>query len=81
MANLQIENLPEDTYERLKSLARQKGIPLTAEAARLLEKALDEEAPRSAAAILEKLRRLRANQTRDPSIPDSADLIREDRER
>ena len=81
MPHLQIDDLPEDVYERLERLAKQKKSPVTAEAARLLEKAVNEEAPRSQAQLLEEIRQFRATQRRDPSIPDSAELIREDRER
>ena len=81
MPHLQIDDLPEDVYERLERLAKQRKSPVTAEAARLLEKALDAEAPRSQAKLLEEIRQFRERQVRDPLIPDSVDLIREDRER
>jgi hypothetical protein len=81
MPHLQIDDLPADVYERLERLAKDRNRPVPAEAARLLEKALDAEAPLSQAQLLEEVRKFSERQRRDPSIPDSVELLREDRER
>ncbi|MGO8791358.1 MAG: FitA-like ribbon-helix-helix domain-containing protein [Terriglobia bacterium] len=82
MPNLTIRNIPRETYRRLRGRAETRGRSLNAEILSILA---DEDSweirRREMSEVLPKLRRLRAKIAREfPHAPDSAALIREDRD-
>ncbi len=81
MATLVLERVPQEVYDQLVQAAEARKAPVESEAVRMLRQALrhSEEARASHAAILAELRRER--QAMPPSTLDSADLLREDRDR
>jgi plasmid stability protein len=82
MPVLHVEDVPLDLYDRLRERAAAEKRPLPAEVVHLLRQALatDEESARVRhAAALTALRRNRW--TPPAGTPDSATLLREDRER
>jgi hypothetical protein len=89
MATLQIENLPDELYNQLQSLAIEKNFTLDETVIHLLMQAFQSgelkqvqlQQPRTTAEILEKIRsRPRVNPI-DFGLPDSTILIQEDRNR
>jgi plasmid stability protein len=79
---LQVRNIPERTYKRLRARARSYGRSLNAEILDILaEKDGWEMRRRQIAKVLPELRRLREEVAREhPNPPDSVALIREDRD-
>jgi len=69
--------IDDEAYERLKARAEGNGRSLEEEVRAILERAADEYSLAEAEEALARVRALFAGQT----LPDSTDLIREDRER
>ncbi|BAU13342.1 hypothetical protein LEP3755_38810 [Leptolyngbya sp. NIES-3755] len=89
MATLQIENLPDDLYYRIESVAIAHDFTLDQAVIYVLRQAfqsdnsgmLQEQQEKSMSEILQNIRnRPRINPV-DYGLPDSTDLIREDRDR
>jgi len=82
MPNLTVRNIPERTYRRLKAAARGRGRSLNAQILALFADQEDMAQRRaSAARAMKKLDRLQKRiALKYPNQPDSADLIREDRD-
>lgn len=81
MPNILVRDVPEETVEHLKRLAKKQGRSMSAEARRILEAAIerleaDDERQRRLEQFMEETR---AESRRVPQT-DSADLIREDRD-
>lgn len=81
MPALQIRDLPDDLYERLKRLSEQEHRSLSAQATILLKQVLSEEdsSDERRREVVEQIDRQREDWTE--SIPDPAELVAEDRER
>lgn len=80
MSTLHVRSVPEDLYERLQSLAQTGHRSLSAEVISLLYKALENEEQRQEQArILSRIRRRRFVPPK--GAPDSATLLRKDRQR
>ncbi|MDR7487171.1 MAG: Arc family DNA-binding protein, partial [Armatimonadota bacterium] len=80
MPTLTIRNLPADVYARLRERARRNRRSVTQEAAMIIEEALRQaEAASNPWAQVDRIRE--SVRSRYGSFPDSATLIREDRER
>ena len=80
MATLHVRNIPDELHARLLELAASRNLSLSAEVARLLEQALEEEALRaSSRTVLAEMRRRRFTPPRN--APESVSLLREDRNR
>ena len=80
MATLHVRNIPDELHARLLELAASRNLSLSAEVARLLEQALEEEALRvSSRTVLAEMRRRRF--TPPSNAPESVTLLREDRNR
>lgn len=82
MPNLTVRRIPKDTYAVLRRDAKRHGRSLNAEILAMLADKADMARRRaSAAKALEELAKLREEIAREyPNQPDSADLIREDRD-
>jgi plasmid stability protein len=78
MATLHVRGVPDDLYEALVRRAEERNSSLTAEAIRLLRRALEFERPGQAELIEEIVARRARLPQRAPS---AAELIREDRDR
>lgn len=80
MPTLHVRNVPETLYKRLQQRAQAQNRSLSAEVVILLDRALDEtEAMQSD--LLDRIRRRRFFNPAQAGAPDSATLLREDRER
>jgi len=80
MATLHVRNIPDELHARLLELAAARNLSLSAEVARLLEQALEEEALRASRRnMLAEMRRRRF--TPPANAPVSIELLREDRNR
>lgn len=82
MPNLTVRNIPKDIYKRLRERARSRGRSLNAEILAILA---DEDAwalrRLEVAAVLPELDKMRAELARKYSnVPESVELIREDRD-
>ena len=77
MANLTIRNVSDEVVERLKYKAKQNGRSLEAELRELLKQAASRKTPEELLAIADRI----AAMTPDVPQTDSAELIREDRDR
>ncbi len=77
MATLTIRNLDGEIVERLKYKAKQNGRSLEAEVRELLKQAADRKTTEELLAIADRI----AAMTPDVPQTDSAELIREDRDR
>lgn len=81
MPLLQVQDMPEDLYEKLSQIAEQENRSITQETIVLLKKASNYKESRIARRK-RILRGIRSDIIVDSSkFPDPADLIREDRER
>lgn len=80
MTILHVRNIPEALHQRLKQRAETQRRSLSAEVIALLEWAL-EEVERDATTTLQAIRERRERYPIAPEAPDSATLLREDRER
>lgn len=82
MANLHVRNVPDQLYRRLQRLAADKRMSLSAQVIGLLEEALAQEDARVRhLQILAQMKRDRYRYPPGVQVPDSTELIREDRER
>lgn len=89
MATLQIENLPDELYDRIQSLAAQKNLSISEAAIDLLTQAVQPEntiasqanGEKSTAEILSEIRSRPRHNPLDFGLLDSTTLIREDRDR
>jgi plasmid stability protein len=80
MPDLMIADVPEEIFERIRTLAAAHNQSVSAEAAQLLREAVEEEQRgTSQADLLADLRR--RSYTPPPGTPDSVALLREDRAR
>lgn len=80
MPILHVRNVPEELYERLQERAQKENRSMSAEVVDLLQRAI-EASERSPAEILAGIRRRRFFRPADAGVPDSATLLREDRDR
>ncbi|AFY35232.1 Arc family DNA-binding protein [Calothrix sp. PCC 7507] len=88
MATLYVRNLPDDLYAKLQELAASEHRSINAQVITLLEQALKTEAQQAedqnrqnVLKVLEESRRRRRLNPADFGLPDSTELIREDRDR
>ncbi|MBW4423812.1 MAG: Arc family DNA-binding protein [Nostoc desertorum CM1-VF14] len=88
MATLYVRNLPDDLYAKLQELAASEHRSINAQVITLLEQALKTEAQQiedqkrqSVLKVLEESRQRRRVNPADFGLPDSTQLIREDRDR
>lgn len=89
MAILQIENLPDELYERLQSLAADRRLTVNEAVIDLLQQATQPNPPQTLqanqlSAMSDILNRMRSRSRVDPThfgLPNSTTLIREDRNR
>jgi antitoxin FitA len=77
MAQILVRNLEPEVVERLKERARIRGHSLQAEVAQILREASRKKTMAEARAEAEEIQRMFAGRR----FPDSAELIREDRDR
>ena len=80
MATLHVRNVPDELMERLRERARAENRSISAELVTLLERALREQSL-PVAVLLERMSRRLEEQRLRPHVPDSLELIREDRGR
>lgn len=77
MATLHVRNVPDRTYEALRERARERRTSISAEAIRLIERALRTDHAR----VNELLAEIEATRvTARPDAPTAAELIRQDRD-
>ncbi len=82
MPVLHVEDVPLDLYDRIQERAAAENRPLPAEVVHLLRQALASEEDRARARHAAALAALRRNHWKPPpGTPDSATLLREDRDR
>ncbi|MBN3883074.1 MAG: Arc family DNA-binding protein [Nostoc sp.] len=88
MATLYVRNLPDDLYAKLQELAASEHRSINAQVITLLEQALKTEAQQiedqkqqNVLKVLEESRQRRRVNPADFGLPDSTQLIREDRDR
>ena len=80
MPTLHVRSVPEDIYNQLRSLAQIKQRSLSAQVVAMLERALEAEAQQQhQARLLDTIYRRRFMSP--AAAPDSAELLREDRQR
>jgi hypothetical protein len=80
MQTLHVRSVPDDLYNRLRSLAQSEQRSLSAQVIMLLDRALEDETKlQQQAQILAEIRRRRF--TPPPGAPDSVEMLREDRDR
>jgi plasmid stability protein len=80
MPILHVRNVPDDLYERIRRRATQQNRSISAEVINLLDEALAQ-SDLSQAEVLANIRRRRFFRPADQGAPDSATLLRQDRER
>jgi len=82
MAILHVRNVPDEVYNKIQQLAQQRNRSLSAEVIMLLQEALrQEQTRRDQARLLSEIRRHRYTYPKHRRVPDSVELLREDRER
>lgn len=83
MATILVSDLPDDVYHRIAVRAAARNESVASEAARLLEQAVQRELPsrEQHAIALDQIIKRRFQAPRGASVADSADLLREDRQR
>ena len=82
MPTLYVRDLSVDARDRLKARAARNRRSVSAEAASILEEAVQEgDLVEERRRVLREIAELRESWTPPPGMPDSAALIREDRER
>ncbi len=81
MRNILIRDVPAETVEKLKLLAKREGRSMSAEIRRILEAEIERQQAdeKRQLRLAEFMERMRAESERVPQT-DSADLIREDRD-
>jgi plasmid stability protein len=80
VAILHVRNVPDSLYSALRERAAAEGRSLSAEVVLLLEESL-RRPPRTAREILDAIERRRRAYPLPPGLPDSTELLREDRSR
>ncbi len=78
MASITVRNLDDDVVERLKYKAKQNGRSLEAEVRELLKQAADRKTPEELLAIADRIAAMTPEGVKQT---DSAELLREDRDR
>jgi plasmid stability protein len=82
MPILHVRNVPDTMYERIQRLATTQRRSISAEVIALLDHALtDEERRADQLALLDSLQQTRFRYPSDRQVPDSVELLREDRQR
>jgi plasmid stability protein len=88
MATLYVRNLPDDLYAKLQELAASQHRSINAQVITLLEQVLttqaqetEEQKRQNVPKLLEEIRNRRRVNPGDFGLPDSTELIREDRDR
>ncbi|BAY90908.1 MULTISPECIES: hypothetical protein [unclassified Tolypothrix] len=88
MANINLLNIPDDLYEKLQELAQAEHSSIDAQVITILQNALakkaqptEEERRKNVPKLLEESRNRRRLNPADFGLPDSTELIREDRDR
>ena len=82
MATLHVRSVPDDLYEDIRSLASERKRSLSAQVVTMLENSVREERRRPAfSEIVGQMRRDRHEYPKGKGIPDSVELLREDRAR
>ncbi|MFN6484413.1 MULTISPECIES: FitA-like ribbon-helix-helix domain-containing protein [unclassified Nostoc] len=88
MATLYVRNLPDDLYTKLQELAASQHRSINAQVITLLEQALktegqqiEDQKRQNVLKVLEESRQRRRVNPADFGLPDSTELIREDRDR
>ena len=88
MATLSVRNLPDDLYAKLQELAASQHRSINAQVITLLEQVLttqaeetEEQKRQNVVKLLEESRNRRRVNPGDFGLPDSTELIREDRDR
>lgn len=82
MATLYAENIPDDRYEALRNRAKHNRRSVAAEILSLLEEHVPTEKEMKAwKEWVRRLEKLKFTSTSDTPMPDSLELIREDRDR
>ncbi|MEH2079592.1 MAG: Arc family DNA-binding protein [Nostoc sp.] len=88
MATLYVRNLPDDLYAKLQELAASQHRSINAQVITLLEQALktkaqqiEDQKRQNVLKVLEESRDRRCLNPADFGLPDSTELIREDRDR
>ena len=82
MATLHVRNVPDELHERIRSLASERKRSLSAQVLVMLDDALRRERHRATfTEIVEQMRRDRHEYPKGKGIPDSVELLREDRAR
>lgn len=82
MATLYAENIPDDRYEALRKRAKHNRRSVAAEILSLLEEHIPTEKEMKAwKESVRRLEKLKFTSTSDTPMPDSLELIREDRDR
>lgn len=77
MATLHVRNVPDRTYEKLRRRATERHTSISAEAIRLIERALRTDHSR----VNELLSQIEATRVKvSPDPPSAAELIRQDRD-
>lgn len=80
MPTLHVRNVPESLYARLRQRAQKRNRSLSAEVVTLLDFAIEESGD-TQTQLLDSIRRRRFFNPAAAGAPDSATLLREDRER
>lgn len=80
MPTLHVRNVPEPLYARLRQRAQKRNRSLSAEVVTLLDFAIEESGD-TQTQLLDSIRRRRFFNPAAAGAPDSATLLREDRER
>jgi len=80
MPTLHVRDVPDELYERIRERAQQESRSITAEVVQLLQRALADE-NQEQGQVLQRIRRRRFFRPVDANAPDSASLLRQDRQR
>ena len=81
MPTLDVRNVPDELYERIRRRARAQNRSISAEVIALLDRALAEAGWSPGDVLLAGIRRRRTSQPGEAGAPDSTSLLREDRAR
>ncbi len=80
MPILHVRNVPDDLYEQIRRQAQEQNRSISAQVVYLLERAVLE-SPQAQRQVLENIRRRRFSFPIRPDVPDSLNLLRQDRGR
>ncbi len=83
MASLELNDIPDAIYERIRQMAEASNQSISAEALSLLSRGIrqQEDARQQQAGLLAGIRERRLARKANPNAPDSTAVIREDRSR